>query len=352
MLVSRQDYAKYPFTREASEYLKSLDLRLEELNTPEYGEIVDRAEERIEQALIEGIVSPISYFETEVEILSFPVAKVFVATVSDAYLRRRYALAESKRIDLLLGEEEERKVLEIARTSLGWRVNKRQYRRGETRVLTIHFVDYLRNAVGFHDDHWKLVNRRMSDGWIVLERNELARLMSEEVRIKIEKDLEKSPKVNLHEIAPLLASRIDGIRQILAQRKESLRMDELPKSIVVPAYPPCIGKLYDNLLAGQHIPHMGRFTLTSFLLSVGISPEELVKTYTSVSDFSESLTRYQVEHIAGHKGSRIKYTPPTCDSLKTYNLCPGPDELCQRVTHPLTYYRIKARRLGGRGYVG
>jgi DNA primase large subunit len=349
MLISRQDYAKYPFTKEASEYVKSLDLRLEELDAPEYTEVVDRAEERLEQALSEGTVSPTSYAPTEAEILSFPVAMALVAHVGDDFLKRRYALAEAKRIGLLLEEEEDGKLLEIAKTSLGWRVERRPYKQGMTQVITIHFADYLRNAVGFRDDHWKLVNRRMSNGCVVLEKGELARLMSEEVREKIEGDLEKSPRVNLRDVAPRLAHRVEEISQILIQRKASLRAEELPKSIIVAAYPPCVRKLYDSLLAGQHIPHMGRFTLTSFLLSIGMKGDDLVKLYTSVSDFSETMTRYQVEHIAGQKGSRTRYTPPNCDSLKTHNLCPGPDELCQYIRHPLSYYRRKVRMLLGAG---
>ena len=345
MLTSRQDYAKYPFTKEATEYVKSLDLRIEELDAPEYAQVVDRAEERLEQALSEGTVSSIGYASTEAEILSFPVAKALVAHIEDGFLKRRYALAEAKRMGLLLGEEEDEKLLEIAKTSLGWRVERRPYKQGLTHVLTIHFTDYLRNAVGFHDDHWKLVNRRMSNGGVILEKGEPARLMREDVTAKIEGDLEKSPKVNLHDIAPGLAGRAEGIRQILLQRKASLRAEELPKSIIVAAYPPCVRRLSDNLLAGQHIPHMGRLTLTSFLLAVGMSTDDLVKLYISVSDFSETMTRYQVEHIAGQRGSRTKYTPPKCDTLKTHGLCPGPDELCQYIRHPLSYYRRKVRML-------
>lgn len=303
----------------------------------------------MEQALMDGIVSPESDFATEIEILSFPVARVMIAHIEDDFLKRRYALAEAKRVDLLLGEEDDGKLLEIAKTSLGWRVERRSYKRGMTQVLTIHFADYLRNAVGFHDDHWKLVNRRMSNGWVVLEKRELARLVSEEVRAKIDRDLENIPKVDLNEVAPRLAGRAEEVRQILVKRKASLRAEELPQNIIVEAYPPCIRRLYDNLLAGQHIPHMGRLTLTSFLLSIGMKPEDLVKLYTSVSDFSETLTRYQVEHIAGLRGSRTKYTPPKCDTIKTHNLCPEPDEICQRVRHPLTYYRRKARLLEAGG---
>jgi DNA primase large subunit len=82
--------------------------------------------------------------------------------------------------------------------------------------------------------------------------------------------------------------------------------------------------------------------------------DKLIEMYTSLSDFNQRLTRYQVEHIAGVRGSGVKYTPPSCDTLKTHGLCPGPDEVCASVKHPLSYYRRKVRlirsgKLGGKG---
>jgi DNA primase large subunit len=175
-------------------------------------------------------------------------------------------------------------------------------------------------------------------------KGELARLMGEEARTRFEETLERSQGV---EFPPLLAKRIDGLKQLLDQRKEKIRVEELPKAIITAAYPPCIRALYNILLSGQHVPHVGRFALTSFLLNIGMDVEGLIKLYTSISDFDEALTRYQVEHIAGQRGSGTKYTPPNCDSLKTYNLCLKPDDLCRSVKHPLTYYRRKVAMIRG-----
>lgn len=36
------------------------------------------------------------------------------------------------------------------------------------------------------------------------------------------------------------------------------------------------------------------------------------------ADYSERMTRYQVEHIAGEKGSRTRYIPPKCDTLQAH----------------------------------
>lgn len=76
-----------------------------------------------------------------------------------------------------------------------------------------------------------------------------------------------------------------------------------------------------------------------------MKPADVVNLFRSSADFNERMTRYQVEHIAGDRGSRTKYKPPTCETLKTHGLCPGPDQLCRRIRHPLSYYSRKTRML-------
>ena len=74
MLISKEDFAKYPFTIEAVNYVKSLDLKPDELSQPEFSTILTRAEARIEEALREGITKWKVHQEYETEILSYPVA--------------------------------------------------------------------------------------------------------------------------------------------------------------------------------------------------------------------------------------------------------------------------------------
>jgi DNA primase large subunit len=74
-----------------------------------------------------------------------------------------------------------------------------------------------------------------------------------------------------------------------------------------------------------------------------MSPENVTELFKNFSDYSERMTRYQVEHIAGDRGSRTRYTSPRCDTLQTHSVCVNPDELCGRIRHPLVYYRRKAK---------
>ncbi len=338
MLTSREDFAKYPFAKEAAGYVKSLDLNVAELASPEYRRIVERAEQRVSDALQLGSIGTEDKLDNETEILSFPVAVLFVAAIGDTFLTRRYALSEAKKAYEILRAEDGAKLVDIAGASFGWRA------RAEGGRLFLSLIDYLRNASSFHEDEWKLVNKIVDRGEVWMKREEFARLMQEEVRKYVEKTIGNSPKAVLD---ATLASFVERISQIVVKRREEMQAEELPKDAVSAAYPPCVKKLYDSLLAGQHISHMGRFTLTSFLLRVGVKAEDLTKLYTSVSDFDEKLTRYQIEHIGGQQGSRTKYTPPSCSTLKTHGVCASPDALCERIRHPLAYYERKVKLIEG-----
>jgi len=336
MLTSKEDFAKYPFTKEANDFVTNLDLKLSDLANRNYVEIVNRAEQRVEETIIENIVKwhdPVLY---DIEILSFPVAVAFVTTINDDFLKKRYALAESKKTEILLRKEKDEKILDIS-NSLNWKIKKANHDCSFDYFLI--FTDYLKNAPSSYD-RWKLVNRTIIEGNVCLKKNELARLLSEEIRKYVERIIENSPKVQL---PPLLHGKIERINQILNQRRESIGFQEYPKVTSTAAFPPCVKRLYDSLLIGRHISHIGRFTLTSFFLNLGMSIEELLKLYNSASDFDEKLTRYQIEHIAGKKGSGTKYVPPKCDTLKTHGVCIGPDDLCKTINHPLSYYRRKIK---------
>jgi DNA primase large subunit len=101
--------------------------------------------------------------------------------------------------------------------------------------------------------------------------------------------------------------------------------------------------LYQAFSSGRHLSHIGRFTLTSFLVSIGMPSEKVIELFKNISDFNERMTRYQVEHIAGEKGSRTRYATPKCDTLRTHGVCTNPDNLCRKIRHPLGYYRRKVQ---------
>ena len=167
-------------------------------------------------------------------------------------------------------------------------------------------------------------------------------MLSEEVRRHIEKRLETKelpafPK-NIIDIA-------EKINKLSAEKIGKCEIEEIPKVMVQEAFPPCISALYLAFSSGRHLSHIGRFALTSFLINIGMPPESVIELFKNISDFNEKMTKYQVEHIAGETGSRTRYIPPKCDTLQTHGVCTNPDEICRRIRHPLSYYRISIKQV-------
>jgi DNA primase large subunit len=70
----------------------------------------------------------------------------------------------------------------------------------------------------------------------------------------------------------------------------------------------------------------------------GYEVNEIIDVLRVRSDFDEKIARYQVEHIAGQRGSRIKYRPPSCQSMKTHGLCVEDGKHCPyNIQNPIQY---------------
>jgi len=333
--LTKNDFAKYPFLKEAAEYVKTLDLKIEDLASPEFSQILERAKERVEEAILYAIVSRKLQNE-EVEILSFPTAIMLAAATENPFIKRRYALAEAKQTYNDLKFEPKEKILAIAK-NFRWKITTVDAEENaDPYEFKLHFTDYLKNTTTMREKKWKLVNRMLTQGNVYLTRNETARLLSEEVRRHVEKRLEIKELPKLPQKITETAEKLKGLT---LEKVSKAEIEGIPKTIKKDAFPPCIKALYEAASKGRHISHIGRFTLTSFLVNIGMPTESIIELFKNFSDFNERMTRYQVEHIAGERGSRTRYKPPKCETLKTHGLCTEPDETCKKANHPLIYYK-------------
>jgi DNA primase large subunit len=267
-----------------------------------------------------------------VEIPSFPIAIMMVVATADSRIKRTYALAEAKRASTLLKGERKETIMKIA-NNFKWKLEPAQPRPNLLNYdFALDFKDYIRNAAIIQHKKWKLVNR-------MLTKVEVCRLLEEEVRRYIEQKLQ----VKVKSLSPDIMNRINRLKQLFYEKRGKTSWEEIPSEVIIIAYPPCIKRLHETISSGHHLSHIGRFTLTTFLVNIGMTTENVVDLFRSLADFKERMTRYQVEHIAGLKGSRTKYIPPQCDTLRTHGVCPGMDDICRRIRHPLAYYRRKLR---------
>ncbi|MEM4699355.1 MAG: DNA primase large subunit PriL [Candidatus Nezhaarchaeales archaeon] len=346
-MLTEEDIAKYPFTPEAQEFVRKRGLTIEQLGSPEHSSVLERAVSRIEEALINGVVST-KFNEIEVEVLSYPTAVMLVTLSNDKLLQSRYAEGEAKRAFSLLKTEHEDKLVYIARRCFNWKVDKIFTMLGSRSYdFSIAWNDYLSVSMSLKSPHWKLVNRVLLMGQVYLQKHELARLLSEALRQRLLCRMLATDIVNIQ-----LTSAVEGaLRRILEVNKlrtqKSPALPEVPITGGEECYPPCIKSLIADALVGKNLPHMARFTLASFLINLGKSVDEVVDLFRNLPDFDEKRTYYHVKHIAGEIGSKTRYVPPSCESLRTFNLCSLPDDICKYVKHPLAYFRLRALKQRG-----
>jgi DNA primase large subunit len=347
--LTKTDKATYPFLKITSEYMKdpmkNPSLDIEELTSPELKPILLRAQERLEKAIQFVFVGERS--NDDWEIPSFPIAIMLALATKHSFIKRRYALAEAKQayhgfpdksgqIKSGFINEPSDKLIAIAR-DFDWDI-VRNRDSGIPFDFSINLADYLRNITHLRDENWKLVNRIVIKGRVYLNQQDAARLLQEEVQRRIENRLE------IKEVPQFPQPIMDIADKLVELAKEKIgesEMEGFPKVVSQSAFPPCIAGLYDAASRGRHMGHVERFTITSFLLTIGMSSEKVAEVFKTSSDYNARLTRYQVEHIAGSKGSGTRYTPPSCSTLQTHGVCTSTDELCRRVHHPLNYYLRK-----------
>ncbi len=330
-LLTLEDKRKYPFLPRVVEEVRELGLTVRDLDTPLGEEILRRAAERV-VASIKGY-RPSVADDYRDEALSFLTALLMLRVINDPMLTRRFAVAEAKRFSAHLRVEEGEKVVEILRELFGWRM------RDHGGTLLIHFADYLENIPEYRGP-WKLVNRPLRDGWVALTPRELARLGEEGLKRYIYDKVHGSGEVP--ELPGRFLEYVEAVKGEWSKVRGEIEAGPAAAAGTEDAYPPCIRAILEDLRAGKNLSHSARFALATFLLHIGKDVEEVMELFRAAPDFREEVARYQVEHLAGLRGSKVKYLPFKCENMRSLGLCRWD---CG-VRHPLQYFY---RRLRGSG---
>lgn len=98
-------------------------------------------------------------------------------------------------------------------------------------------------------------------------------------------------------------------------------------------FPPCIRELIENIIKGENLSHHQRFALATFLINIGINLDIILKLFSYSPDFNEKIAKYQIEHLAGLRGSKKKYFMYSCSTMKMLGICRAE---CG-VKNPVTY---------------
>ncbi|MFB6266769.1 MAG: DNA primase regulatory subunit PriL [Halodesulfurarchaeum sp.] len=329
--------ARYPFLDAAKAAVEDAAVDLGEVVSDDE-EVVERARERVTRALTEREVGPANR-ATRVELLSYPVARVLVSLTDADVVRRRYAAAEAatafERFTEDFSEDEIRSVRtgQVSREDLLREFDLGGSVRATEDGFLVGVPAYLELAASLRQDKWRLPRRRLEEGMVPVTPPELDRLLQQAVQRRVADGLPLS-------VPDGIATELSGVVDDIERTLEELDLTRDIDTVVPELFPPCMQHLLDRIQRGDHLEHHSRFAITSFLTNIGLSTEEIVDLYEVNPGFGEEMTRYQTDHIRGDS-SPTAYTAPSCATMKAYGDCVNPDDLCDSISHPLSYYEVK-----------
>jgi DNA primase large subunit len=329
--------SKYPFLNDAKTYVTDNKLSVKEiLDDPLYERARAIGIERLDNAFKTrdvGNRTLVTDSDCVMELISYPIARMIAVCIGDNYFKRRYALGEAihtyrnlltESIDFLLNISKEFEI------NVKYDEEKNQ--------IKIYFVDYLKYAPTRYKE-WKMINRTIEKGYIIITHKDIARIIQEALRSRINHELDNRYCDN--NVYNIFKEDINRIQNIILLHKKKIEAEPIGK-LDLNKLPPCMKDILAAIQAGENVPHIGRFALVSFLNSLKLGANDIIKIFSTAPDFEEEKTRYQIEHITGNISS-TSYKPPGCDKMRTYGICPidKSDELCKRKRHPLSYYKAK-----------
>ena len=334
--LGQDELAKYPFLADAGQYLKEQGFTLDQFGKdPDLLPIIEKAYDRIYTAcegdpqsyksdIIENQASNTAALPREV--FSFLLSIVLLKLTAIPTLAKRFALNEAMRAENYL--EKDLKNISNNSNELPIRIIEDLFsikvkKIGNFFVLSV--VDYVKHSIHFHEREWKLINRRVENGFVFLTPHQMVRLVRKELGSYI------ISKILTGKKPPMIPGFEKFVNDLNSYSKKFSTF-----TVTTDEYPPCIKHAIEILEKGENLPHSGRFMLATFLLSRGQSVDQIAPLFKNAPDYNERVTLYQLNHLAGTFGSGTQYACPSCEKLKTQNLCFVIPE-CDNIINPLQF---------------
>jgi len=333
-------HARYPFLEASREAVEAADIDLAAV-VAEGGPAVERGYERVRRALIGGTTAAENprLWSTRAELLSYPVARVLVSLLDVPGAVEKYAAAEAATARERFVEDFEADLelksadgdrLTLDRLLADFGMSGQVDPAGDGR-FEVDVAAYLRLAADLDDPEWRLPRRPLSDGLVPVARPELYTLLRAAVARRAEEDLPLSVP---DAIAGPLDAELSGLRRAVADLDPPTDFD----AVVPGLFPPCMRALLSRARDGEALPDRSRFSLCSFLLATGLEADGIVEL-CDVSGDVETRFRATVARLADEDGPVA--VPPSCAVMEEYGDCVDPDDTCETIRHPLTYYRTE-----------
>ena len=202
-------------------------------------------------------------------------------------------------------------------------------------TFKIGVAEYLRRSVHIADPAWKLVNRTVTDGMVMLRRDEMLRLARHDIAAVIERDA-GATRVG-RDAGRALEAQVLNISKDVRFDDEAVRAATATTGEF--GKPPCVTEAIASLGRSENLPHHGRLLVAAYMLRTGMSEDDVAALYVNAPDYSEATTRRQVAHIAG-----VGYMPQSCEKLESLGLCRRVPA-CGNIRNPVQF-RLPQRAKG------
>ncbi|MFH0817674.1 MAG: hypothetical protein V1909_03500 [Candidatus Micrarchaeota archaeon] len=277
--------ARYPFSKSAKEYAESAGLKLDY-------DSIEKGKRRAEEAVIRKRIPSIadSSFDLAGEIASYAIARMIVSQIGMRQAIESHAIAEAKRASAYLKGESEENLKSLARD---FGIDS------EEAVPVLKYLSY-----SPQESPYKLVNMKLVEGRVFVSRGQLIRVLEEAIKLRISGSL----PVKMEKVLPEIKKAADDIKGLMP--KPEVRV------VTIGDRPPCITHMLERMAKGENLPHSARWTLTIYLLKSGMKTSDVIKLFSTSPDYSEKITRYQVEYIL-KKG----YSMPSCKLIDSHGHC-------------------------------
>ncbi|MDR0438772.1 MAG: DNA primase large subunit PriL [Methanocalculaceae archaeon] len=322
LTVEPRDLTHYPFLKDSQEFLAARGIKIRDFTASTIGrKYLDAAIDRIVCAIDGKEIYPESQ-DVVADIATYVLARVLVSCVKDRNLIERLVRMEARRVYFYIHDEENEKLKNHVCETLGITFD----------LEKISVIKYVELTSTIREPKWRLINRDVDDGLVTISDDEQDILLRERIKFFFDSQLPLTIPLSVeHELMPWC----DKITATLQERTFA-DFGVIDES----AYPPCIQALIAGAAAGVNLSHSGRFATTTFLNNISMTPTQIVGVFARSPDFNPDMTLYQVDQITTHE-----YTTPACQTMLTHGICVNRDHLCDKITHPLNYYRSKKKLL-------
>ena len=324
--ITLKTLSKYPMLQEARNLFEAFEV--EQLD-----HLAEATKTRVLEALQRGEKGVLPREDAMEDLLTFALARVLCIAIGEPWLLKRWALAEASRMERFLHvEAEELKAMVLKELLNVEEVDDE--RLSDEFSYKVQLAQYLRLIRELSGPEWRLVNRMVHRGFVYLTEAEVVRLFRQKA-YQLLSSVENVPKIKVQQLPPKLQEAAEDIMKELVKLRSAYAYEMVTPSEPPEDWPPCITAIRSRITEASH---KELFTIAAFLVNRGYSTEQILAMLAERPDFNEKIARYQVEHIAGLRGSRTKYRPPSCQTMRSLGLCVEDGRLCSKyIKNPLEY---------------